>query len=85
MIFLSGKKERSVTPGGAGMALSIEEQRLLSEIASRLSEEDPRLADRLSTLGRTRQRRRIRIIAALVVAVLVIAAAIATAVAVAMS
>jgi hypothetical protein len=66
------------------MALSIEEQRLLSEIASRLSDDDPRLADRLSTLGRTRQRR-IRIIVAVVVAVLVIVAAIATAVAVAMS
>jgi Protein of unknown function (DUF3040). len=59
------------------MALSIEEQRLLSEIASRLSADDPRLADRLSTLGRTRQRQRIMIIVAVVVAVLVIVAAIA--------
>jgi hypothetical protein len=67
------------------MALSIEEQRLLSEIASRLSADDPRLADRLSTLGRTRRRRRIRIIAAVVVAVLVMMAAIVTAVVVALS
>jgi Protein of unknown function (DUF3040) len=66
------------------MALSIEEQRLLSEIASRLSADDPRLADRLSTLGRTR-RRRITIIVAMAVAVLVIVAAIATAMAMAMS
>ena len=66
------------------MALSIEEQRLLSEIASRLSVDDPRLADRLSTLGRTRQRR-IRIIVTVVVAVLVVVAALITAMAVAMS
>jgi hypothetical protein len=66
------------------MALSIEEQRLLSEIASRLSADDPRLAVRLSTLGRARQRQRIKIIVAVVVAVLVIVAAIATAMAVAM-
>ncbi|MCW2887220.1 MAG: hypothetical protein QOE54_7208 [Streptosporangiaceae bacterium] len=66
------------------MALSIEEQRLLSEIASRLSADDPRLADRLSTLGRTRQRR-IRIIVTVVVAVLVMVAAILTALVVAMS
>jgi flagellar biosynthesis/type III secretory pathway M-ring protein FliF/YscJ len=59
------------------MALSIEEQRLLSEIASRLSADDPRLADRLSTLGRTRQRQRIMIIVAVVVAVLVVVVAIA--------
>jgi flagellar biosynthesis/type III secretory pathway M-ring protein FliF/YscJ len=59
------------------MALSIEEQRLLSEIASRLSADDPRLADRLSTLGRTRQRQRIMIIVAVVAAVLVVVVAIA--------
>jgi hypothetical protein len=63
------------------MALSMEEQRRLSEIASRLGEDDPRLAERLSTFGRTRRRRRVRLIAAIVVAVVVIVTGIVAAVA----
>jgi hypothetical protein len=66
------------------MALSMEEQRLLSEIASRLGEEDPRLAQRLATFGGD-ARRRMRIIAAVVAAVIVAATGIAAAVAVLVS
>jgi len=34
------------------MALSMDEQRILDEMASRLAEEDPELASRLASLGR---------------------------------
>lgn len=61
------------------MALSIEEERILTEIASQLGQEDPRLADRLSNFGRLRRRRRIRGALAIVVAVLMIASLLAAA------
>lgn len=61
------------------MALSMEEERILTEIASQLGQDDPRLAVRLSSFGRLRRRRRIRAIAAVVFAVLVIAALVAAA------
>jgi hypothetical protein len=61
------------------MALSMEEERILTEIASQLGQEDPRLADRLSNFGRLRRRRRIRAALAIVVAVLVIASLLAAA------
>ncbi|MFB9837889.1 DUF3040 domain-containing protein [Actinoallomurus acaciae] len=54
------------------MALSMEEERILTEIASQLGQEDPALAGRLANFGRLRRRRRIRAIAAIVIAVLVI-------------
>ncbi|WP_067826331.1 DUF3040 domain-containing protein [Actinomadura kijaniata] len=50
------------------MALSMEERRLLAEIEHRLSEEDPRLAHRLSTLGQDRRRRRLQLLAAVILA-----------------
>ncbi|TDD63537.1 DUF3040 domain-containing protein, partial [Actinomadura rubrisoli] len=46
------------------MALSMEEQRILTQIEVRLSEDDPRLAHRLSRLGAARRGRRVRLIAA---------------------
>lgn len=53
------------------MALSMDEERILTEIASRLSQDDPRLADRLESFGRLRSRsRRDRVIAAVIVAIL---------------
>ncbi len=55
------------------MALSMEEERILTEIASQLGQEDPALAGRLANFGRLRRRRRIRGIAAIVIAVLVVA------------
>lgn len=55
------------------MALSMEEERILTEIASQLGQDDPALASRLANFGRLRRRRRIRAIAAIVIAVLVIA------------
>lgn len=61
------------------MALSMEEERILSQIASQLGREDPRLAGRLAGFGRLRRRRRIRAIAAVVMAVLVIAGLIGAA------
>jgi hypothetical protein len=61
------------------MALSIEEERILTEIASQLGQEDPGLADRLANFGRLRRRRRIRAIAAIFVAVLVIASLVGAA------
>lgn len=61
------------------MALSMEEERILTEIESQLGQDDPRLAVRLSSFGRLRRRRRIRAIAAVVTAVLVIASLIAAA------
>ena len=67
------------TPWRCGMALSMDEERILTEIASQLGQDDPRLATRLSSFGRLRRRRRIRAIAAVVVAVLVIASLVAAA------
>jgi hypothetical protein len=61
------------------MALSTEEERILTEIASQLGQEDPALARRLASFGRLRRRRRIRAIAAVVVAVLVIASLVGAA------
>ena len=53
------------------MALSMDEERILTEIASRLSQDDPRLAERLESFGRLRRRsKRDRIIAAVMVAIL---------------
>lgn len=53
------------------MALSMDEERILTEIASRLSQDDPRLAERLESFGRLQGRsRRDRVIAAVMVAVL---------------
>ncbi|MBE1536431.1 DUF3040 domain-containing protein [Actinomadura algeriensis] len=59
------------------MALSMEEQRILTQIEVRLSEDDPRLAHRLARLGDRRPGRRVRLIAAASVAVLAVIAAIA--------
>ncbi|WP_131742955.1 DUF3040 domain-containing protein [Actinomadura roseirufa] len=67
------------------MALSMEEQRILTQIEVRLSEDDPRLAHRLSRLGTARRGHRVRVIAAAVVACVVVLAAIATAVIAAVS
>jgi hypothetical protein len=50
------------------MALSMDEQRILSEIATRLRDNDPRLAQHLSTFGRARRRRRIKLLIALALA-----------------
>jgi Protein of unknown function (DUF3040) len=61
------------------MALSMEEEQILTEIASQLGQDDPRLAVRLSSFGRLRRRRRIRAIVAIVTAVLVIASLVAAA------
>jgi hypothetical protein len=63
------------------MALSMEEERILTEIASQLSEDDPALARRLARFGRVRRRRR-RGRAWLVVAVALAAVVVAAAVAV---
>ena len=69
------------------MALSMEEQRLLSEIASRLSADDPKFAERLNRFGHRAARppRRVRLIAAIVIAVVLIATGVAAGVAVALS
>ncbi|MGH3389995.1 MAG: DUF3040 domain-containing protein [Actinomadura sp.] len=68
------------------MALSMDEQRILTEIASQLSDDDPRLAQRLSTFGRVRRhRRRIRRVAVLVVVVAAIATALTAAITIALS
>ena len=61
------------------MALSMEEEKILAEIASQLGQEDPVLAGRLSSFGRLRRRRRIRAIVAVAVAVLVIASLVGAA------
>lgn len=61
------------------MALSMEEERILAEIASQLGQEDPALAGRLASFGRLRRRRRIRAVAAVVVAVLMIVALVGAA------
>lgn len=67
------------------MALSMEEQKLLSEIASRLTEDDPRLAERLAAFGRRRRGRRVRLIAAIVIVVVAAATGGAAAIAVLLS
>jgi hypothetical protein len=61
------------------MALSMEEERILTEIASQLGQEDPALGGGRANLGRVRWRRRIRTIAAIVTAVLVIASLVGAA------
>lgn len=67
------------------MALSMEERRILAEIESRLTQEDPRLAERLAGLSEARRRRRIRMIAAVVVAVAGVLTAVAAAIITAIS
>jgi hypothetical protein len=69
------------------MALSMEEQRLLSEIASRLSADDPKLAERLNRFGRQAEhpRRSVRLIAAIVIASVLIATGVAAGIAIAVS
>ncbi|MBO2454119.1 DUF3040 domain-containing protein [Actinomadura barringtoniae] len=62
------------------MALSMDEQRILAEIEIRLSEDDPRLAHRLSRIGKERRRRRIRLIAAMAVAVIGVVTAFVSAI-----
>ncbi|HEX6469663.1 MAG TPA: DUF3040 domain-containing protein [Streptosporangiaceae bacterium] len=61
------------------MALSMEEERILTEIASQLSEDDPVLARRLARFGRVRRRRRgrARLVVAVALAVVIIGAAVA--------
>lgn len=54
------------------MALSMEEERILTGIASQLGREDPKLAERLAGFGRLR-RRRMRTITAIIISVLVVA------------
>lgn len=61
------------------MALSMEEQRILTQIEVRLSEDDPRLAHRLERLGAPRRRARTAAFAA--AAVIIVLAAIAAAIA----
>ncbi|MEO3823831.1 DUF3040 domain-containing protein [Actinomadura sp. B10D3] len=60
------------------MALSMEEQRILTQIEVRLSEDDPRLAQRLARLGAPRGRRRTVV---LIVTAIALVAAIAAGVA----
>ena len=69
------------------MALSMEEQKLWSEIASRLSADDPRLAGRFDRFDRRgdRSRRSVRLVAAVVVLVVAVVIWVAAAVAVAVS
>jgi cytoskeletal protein RodZ len=64
------------------MALSMEEERILTEIASQLSEDDPVLARRFARFGRVRRRRhgRARLVVAVALAAVVVAAAVAVAV-----
>ncbi|MWA05902.1 DUF3040 domain-containing protein [Actinomadura sp. LD22] len=65
------------------MALSMEEQRILTQIEVRLSEDDPRLAGRLARLG-TPRGRRAKVITAAAVAVVVVLAAAGAAIAAAL-
>ena len=51
------------------MALSMEEQRILTQIEIRLSEDDPRLAHRLARLGEPRRRARTVVLAAAAVSI----------------
>ncbi|NKZ08461.1 DUF3040 domain-containing protein [Actinomadura latina] len=60
------------------MALSMEEQRILTQIEVRLSEDDPRLAQRLARHGTPR--RRARTIALTAAAVIIVLAAIGAAI-----
>lgn len=64
------------------MALSMEEQRILTQIEVRLSEDEPRLAHRLARLGTPRRRARTVIIAAAAVIIFLapICAAVAAAI-----
>ncbi|MEU8801832.1 DUF3040 domain-containing protein [Spirillospora sp. NPDC048819] len=62
------------------MALSMEEQRILTQIEVRLSEDDPRLAHRLARLG-TPRRRRARVVVLAAAAVIIVLAAIGAAIA----
>ncbi|GAB3697463.1 hypothetical protein GCM10027589_59490 [Actinocorallia lasiicapitis] len=64
------------------MALSMDEERILTEIASRLSQDDPKLAERLEKFGKSRRSRRERIITAVIVALVGLMTALGTAVAV---
>jgi hypothetical protein len=59
------------------MALSMEEERILTEIASQLSDDDPALARRLARFGRDRRRRQVRPAVVIAVTAAVIAAAAA--------
>jgi Protein of unknown function (DUF3040) len=68
-----GRNREIVTPWRCGMALSMEEERILTGIASQLGREDPKLAQRLADFGRLRRRRRMRIVAAIIISVLVVA------------
>ncbi|WP_243719688.1 DUF3040 domain-containing protein [Actinomadura sp. KC06] len=61
------------------MALSMEEQRILTQIEVRLSEDEPRLAHRLARLGAPRRRARTVVLAA--AAVIIVLAAIGAAIA----
>ncbi|MEU8341601.1 Protein of unknown function [Actinomadura meyerae] len=57
------------------MALSMEEQRILTQIEVRLSEDDPRLAQRLARHGTPRGRRTRTIVLAAAAVIIVLAAA----------
>ncbi|WP_158581641.1 DUF3040 domain-containing protein [Actinomadura spongiicola] len=61
------------------MALSMEEQRILTQIEVRLSEDDPRLAHRLARLGTPRRRARTIVLAT--AAVIIVLAAVGAAIA----
>ncbi|MEO3784216.1 DUF3040 domain-containing protein [Actinocorallia sp. B10E7] len=67
------------------MALSMDEERILTEIASRLSQDDPALAQRLESFGGPEGTPRRRIIAAVLVVVFGVVAALAAAVAILLS
>lgn len=67
------------------MALSMDEQRILVEIESRLRADDPGLAQRLSGHGQTRHSRRMRLIAAFLLVVLGISTVLGSAIAYAFS
>ncbi|MCD0450033.1 DUF3040 domain-containing protein [Actinocorallia sp. API 0066] len=64
------------------MALSMDEERILTEIASRLSRDDPALAARLERFGRARRSRAQRIVTAVVIGLLGLVSAVGTAIAV---
>jgi hypothetical protein len=68
------------------MALSMEEERILTEIASQLSDDDPALARRFARFGRVRRERRpgrARLVVAFVFAAVIVAAAVAVTVVIA--
>ena len=67
------------------MALSMDEERILTEIASRLSQDDPALARRLERFGGPEGTPKRRIIAAVFVVVFGVGAALAAAVAILLS